>query len=299
MDWKLALQRVNNFVERCHVLREKDCPFDDRTQGDYTAWRTGVQEFLGQIDRQESSTWQEQFNRVFAKPSKVFMGSPDYAFMTKRHQEIMADAIGILAAVGEFVANKQVEELAKHGTALAVGMTSASERWPQITDREITEFLRREFNYTRSKIGKRLKKICGAQEQLRGILLRDICDAVRCYAHGLWKPAVILCGGALEGILSEPILRQPDAIRDAAYLKAYPQTKQAKRMENYRLCHYLDVAAELKVIRETTAKLGHGVRDYRNYIHPLTEIEEKQEITDNDARIACTLVFKILEEVGK
>jgi hypothetical protein len=170
---------------------------------------------------------------------------------------------------------------------------------PVMTDKEKTEYLKREFNYTRRKLGKKLKKICGDQEQLRAILLRDICDAVRCYAHGLWKPAVILCGGALEGILSEPILRQPDAIRDAAYLKAYPQTKQAKKMENYRLCHYLDVAAELKVIRETTAKLGHGVRDYRNYIHPLTEIEEKQEITDNDARIACTLVFKILEEVGK
>jgi len=299
MDWKLALQRVNDFVRRGQVLRGKECPLDERTGVEYTAWRTGVHEFLGQIDRQEGSNWQGKFREAFRKPSRVFKGVPDYAFMTRRHQEIMADAIAVLAALGEFVANKQVEELAERGTELAVEMPRASERWQQITDREITEFLRREFNYSRQKIGKRLKKVCGDKEKLRQILLRDISDAARCYAHGLWKPAVILCGGTIEGVLSELMTRQPANKRDAAYLRAYPEQKRAGKAKDYRLSHYLDVAAELGVIRPATAKLGHGVRDYRNYIHPLAELEEEHEITDGDARIACQLVFNILEEVGK
>lgn len=170
---------------------------------------------------------------------------------------------------------------------------------PALTDREITEYLKREFRYTRTKVAKRLKKICAGDQQLKDILLRDICDAVRCYAHELWKPAVILCGGAIEGILSQPIAREPAVARDAAYLRAYPTQKRAKKMSHYRLMHYLDVAAELEVIKGTTAKLGQGIRDYRNYIHPLAESEEKHQITDGDARIACELVFKLLEGVGK
>lgn len=172
-------------------------------------------------------------------------------------------------------------------------------RAPAMTDRETTEYLKSEFRYTRTKVAKRVKKICAGDQELKEILLRDISDAVRCYAHELRTPAVILCGGAIEGILSQPIAREPAAARDAAYLRAYPGQKRAKKMKHYRLMHYLDVAAELGVIKGTTAKLGHGIRDYRNYIHPLAELEEKHEITEGDARIACELVFKLLEEVGK
>lgn len=164
---------------------------------------------------------------------------------------------------------------------------------------QLNEFLRSGFDQDRRKIGRRLKKICGSEEKLRKILLRDISDAARCFAHGVWKPAVILCGGAIEGILSQLIAREPGTSRDAAYLRAYPKQKRVAKMKDYKLFHYLDVAAELGIIRPTTAKLGHGVRDYRNYIHPLAELEEEHEITDGDARIACQLVFNILEEVGK
>lgn len=163
---------------------------------------------------------------------------------------------------------------------------------------DVTEFMKAQFeDHTRSKLGKRLKVICGDREDLRRVLLRDISDAVRCYAHGVWKSCVVLCGGTIEGILTALLESEPSSVVDSAYARAR-KGKPKKALKNYTLEDKLDVAAQLGILAKGSASYGHGVRNYRNYVHPAEELRIGYPLGQRDARIALELVLKILDEVG-
>lgn len=169
----------------------------------------------------------------------------------------------------------------------------------RMENKDVTEFLRKEFQgYTRSKVGKRLKRVCDTREDLRQILLRDVSDAARCYAHGLWKSCVVLCGGAIEGILTSLLeSRQSDEV-DNAYTKIR-KSQKPKPLKDYTLEDKLDVAKQLGILVKGSASYGHGTRNYRNYVHPAEELKIGYPLGQREARIALDLVLKILDEVGK
>jgi hypothetical protein len=166
-------------------------------------------------------------------------------------------------------------------------------------NKDVTEFLRKEFQgYTRSKVGKRLKKVCDTREDLRQILLHDVSDAVRCYAHRLWKSCAVLCGGAIEGILTSLLESRLSGELDNAYTKVR-KSQQPKPLKDYTLEDKLDVAEQLGILVKGSASYGHGARKYRNYVHPAEELKIGYPLGQRDARIALELVLKILDEVGK
>jgi hypothetical protein len=163
---------------------------------------------------------------------------------------------------------------------------------------EVNDFLRSEFGgHTRRTLGKRLKGVCQSREDLRGVLLRDISDAARCYAHGVWKSCVVLCGGAVEGILTALLERRSTGQVDAAYLQVR-RNQGRKPLAKYTLEDKVDVAEQLGILVKGSASYSHGVRNYRNYVHPTEELRIGYPLGQRDARIALELVLKILDEVG-
>lgn len=163
---------------------------------------------------------------------------------------------------------------------------------------DVTGLLRTEFGgYTRMKVGKRLKGVCETREDLRKVLLRDVSDAVRCYAHGLWKPCVVLCGGVMEGILTALLETRPRGQLGGTYAQV-GKGEKLKALRDYTLGDKLDVAKELGLFTKGSASYGHGVRNYRNYVHPVAELRTGHPLGRSDARIALEFVLKILDEVG-
>mgnify|MGYP001581828271 CR=1 FL=1 len=59
-------------------------------------------------------------------------------------------------------------------------------------------------------------------EELRDMLDRDLQDAELCFAERLWKPCMVLCGGILEALLYEYLLR------DSAWTMAQKGVPQHK-----------------------------------------------------------------------
>jgi hypothetical protein len=157
-------------------------------------------------------------------------------------------------------------------------------------------FLRDEFNLTVRGMHRRVNQLV-ADKGLSKLLNRDIETAVRCLFNDLEKPCLIMCGGIIEGILYERLASKPKTQRDIAYRKVRTGTTTLKQFSNYTLSDFIDVGVELEVIEKTTGKMGHGVRDYRNYIHPQKEAKQKHPISMRDARMACDFVFKLLEEL--
>jgi len=160
--------------------------------------------------------------------------------------------------------------------------------------KEINQFLKTRFGYNIRKLSNKLRTI--SDEQIRSIINKDIKIAVSCLMFKLWKPCVILCGGVIEGILGDKISTRPKPAITQAYKKSYPG-KKLKRSNKYTLENFVDVAFELEIIEKGTRDFAHGVRDYRNYIHPSKEANQKHSITERDAIIACQTVFKIIDEI--
>jgi hypothetical protein len=155
-----------------------------------------------------------------------------------------------------------------------------------MNEKDVTRFLQDEFGgYTRSKVGKRL------------VMLRDVSDAARCYAHSLWKPCVILCGGAIEGILSALLDGRPTRqVADA--WTSVAEGQRPKALKDYTLQDKISVAGELGILARGSALYGQGLRNYRNYVHPEAELKTGYPLAQGDARIALELVLKLLDEVA-
>lgn len=157
-----------------------------------------------------------------------------------------------------------------------------------------TLFLQSQFGYTKYKISKKLNKI--ADKRVRDILKRDIETAVLCLMNKFWKPCVIVCGGIIEGLLMDKLQTFTKLDLEDAYKKTYP-THPNKPFSQYVLANFINVSVKLGVLEDTTGKTGHGIRDYRNYIHPIEESKQKYPISENDANISSQFIFKLLNEL--
>jgi len=170
-------------------------------------------------------------------------------------------------------------------------------RRPLVSEREdFAHFLKTQFGYNKPNLSNKLKTV--SDKKIRFIINKDIKTAVSCLMYELWKPCVILCGGVIEAILGDKIssnYSQDDIAQ--AYKKSYPAAKKLKKPEDYTLENFVDVAFQLGIIEKGIRDFAHGIRDYRNYIHPSKEANQKHSITQRDAIIACQTVFKILDEI--
>jgi hypothetical protein len=197
-------------------------------------------------------------------------------------------------------ANAQINDTAGSPGSAKRGRSSVRGAVPIVvmSNVEVSDFLRREFGgHTRRTLGKRLKGVCQTREDLRRVLLRDISDAARCYAHGVWKSCVVLCGGAVEGILTALLEGRSRRQVDTAYAQLR-RNQSHTALARYTLEDKVDVAEQLGILVKGSASYSHGVRNYRNYVHPAEELRIGYPLGQRDARIALELVLKILDEVG-
>ena len=109
----------------------------------------------------------------------------------------------------------------------------------------------------------------------------------------------MLCGGLIEALLLECLL-QDEAKAKAA--KKAPKSKggmQVKLLPEWDLGGLIDVALELGRIETDAEKFSHGVRNYRNLIHPGREMSSTQKVAVEEAEIAEKVLEIIIRELSK
>ena len=139
------------------------------------------------------------------------------------------------------------------------------------------EFLRQEFreiSLDKLNLDKALTKIL--EQRLKEI---DVC-----LNSGAALAVVFLCGSTLEGILSGVAENNLEKFKSA---KASPKgrDKQVKSIEKWRLYDLIDVAREIGFLNEDVERLGHALRDFRNYIHPREQAARKPTINKGTAKL--------------
>ncbi len=95
---------------------------------------------------------------------------------------------------------------------------------------------------------------------------------------------VFLCGSVLEAILLGAAQKEPSRFNRAS---ASPKSADGsvKRFHEWSLSQFIDVACEVGLLKPDVKKFSHGLREFRNYIHPYEQMSSGFTPDDYTARL--------------
>ena len=88
---------------------------------------------------------------------------------------------------------------------------------------------------------------------------------------GAYLAVVVLCGSILEGILLGSAQNDPKRFNKS---RASPKVSdgKVKPFHEWSLAHFIDVASDVGILKPDVKKFSHGLRDFRNFIHPYEQL---------------------------
>ena len=89
--------------------------------------------------------------------------------------------------------------------------------------------------------------------------------------NGAYLSVVLLCGSILEAALVGAAQQDPSNFNKA---KATPKAKDGspKKFSDWHLAQLIDVATEINLLGPDVKQFSHGLRGFRNYIHPSQQL---------------------------
>jgi hypothetical protein len=101
---------------------------------------------------------------------------------------------------------------------------------------------------------------------------------------------IFLCGSVLEAVLLGAAQKEPARFNRAT---ASPKAKEGtvKQFQEWSLAQFIDVACEIGLLKPDVQKFSHGLRDFRNYIHPYMQMQSGFTPDEHTAKV-CFQVLK-------
>ena len=91
-------------------------------------------------------------------------------------------------------------------------------------------------------------------------------EARRCLSAEAYLSAVIMCGSVLEAVLLGAAKRHPKKFNLS---KVSPKKDgKVQPFSKWNLANLIDVARDVGLLKADAQSFSHGLRDFRNYIHP-------------------------------
>ena len=130
--------------------------------------------------------------------------------------------------------------------------------------RKESDFLDREFTFPS------IQKL-PIDAQVAPIIEARLDEARVALDAGAHLSVIFLCGSVLEAVLIGGAQQAPASFNQAS---ATPKTSTGspKRFREWSLAQLIDVACEVGVLKLDIKKFSHGLRDFRNYIHPYQQL---------------------------
>lgn len=147
----------------------------------------------------------------------------------------------------------------------------------------IDDFLHREFTIPN------IQKL-PIETQAIPIIENRLAEARTALGVAAHLSVIFLCGSVLEAVLLGAAQREPLRFNRAS---SSPKTKDGsvKRFHEWSLSQLIDVACEIGLLKPDVQKFSHGLRDFRNYIHPYEQMTSGFTPDEHTAKV-CFQVLK-------
>ena len=101
---------------------------------------------------------------------------------------------------------------------------------------------------------------------------------------------IFLCGSVLEAVLLGAARKEPKKFNQSP---ASPKDSngKVKLFHEWSLAQFIDVACDIGLLKPDIKKFSHGLRDFRNYIHPNEQIVSGFTPDEHTAKV-CWQVLK-------
>ncbi len=117
--------------------------------------------------------------------------------------------------------------------------------------------------------------------------LKEVCICLENKAN---LSAIIMIGSTLEGILFALAKKYTKEFNKNELSPKDKDTDKVKPLEKWTFENFLQVACNLKILKENNTKFVHTLKEFRNYIHPSKEFEN---ISPDEH--TATISFEILK----
>ena len=117
-------------------------------------------------------------------------------------------------------------------------------------------------------------------------------EAQDCLSVGAYLSVIFQCGSVLEGVLLGAAQRTPEKFNRSKVSPKNDRDGKVKSFHEWSLSDFIDVAYDVGVLKADVQKFSHGLRDFRNYIHPYQQMISGFSPDDYTAKV-CLQVLKV------
>ncbi|AEN73389.1 hypothetical protein Rhom172_1466 [Rhodothermus marinus SG0.5JP17-172] len=194
---------------------------------------------------------------------------------------VLSEMLDSYVAQCEINGSKPNQELLKKCRAIVARLSGG--QTPTSAAEAVEEFLSREFTIPD------LHKL-PVEAGVVDIIADRLEEARKALAAGCPLAVIFLCGSILEGVLLGAAQNNPEKFNRASSSPKTPEGK-VKPYRQWSLAQLIDVAHEVGLLSFDVKKFSHGLRDFRNFIHPYEQMASKFAPDIHTAKV-CFQVLK-------
>ena len=122
-------------------------------------------------------------------------------------------------------------------------------------------------------------------------------EARTALSAGAYLSVVFLCGSVLEAVLLGAAQKDPAKFNKASSSPRNPDGT-VRRFHEWSLAQFIDTACEIDLLKPDVKKFGHGLRDFRNYIHPYKQMVSGFTPDQHTAKVSFHVLKAALANVA-
>ena len=121
-------------------------------------------------------------------------------------------------------------------------------------------------------------------------------EAQVCLSYGAHLSVIFQCGSVLEAVLLGAAQREPEKFNRSS---ASPKRDgKVKAFHEWHLSEFIDVAHSVGILKLDIMKFSHGLRDFRNYIHPYQQMISGFSPDEHTATVCIQVLKAALADVA-
>ena len=126
--------------------------------------------------------------------------------------------------------------------------------------------------------------------QVATIIEARLDEARKALSVGAYLSVIFLCGSVLEGVLLGVAQKNPEKFNRSS-ASAKTKDGKVKPLQDWSLAQFIDAACDIGLLKLDVKKFSHGLRDFRNYIHPYEQMVSGFTPDEHTAKV-CFQVLK-------